>query len=131
VLGLRGKPLRWTRHPDGYRTLHLRLPGGKFRTTTVHRVVCEAFHGPCPPGMEVAHKNDVPDDCRAGNLEWKTRSGNIRDRLRTGAYGHKLTLQKVREIRAQSAMPRVELAKRYGVAPSTISRIQLGRRWLV
>jgi hypothetical protein len=55
---------------------------------TVHKLVAEAFLGPCPPGMEVCHgprRNadgsycDWPD-----NLEYGTRADNAGDRWRDG-----------------------------------------------
>lgn len=42
----------------------------------VHRLICEAFHGPCPAGKEVDHRNRIRDDNRPENLHWVTRSEN-------------------------------------------------------
>lgn len=50
----------------------------------VHRLVLEAFEGPCPDGMEACHWNDVPDDNRLENLRWGTHAENMRDRTRNG-----------------------------------------------
>jgi hypothetical protein len=44
----------------------------------IHRLVAMAF---CPgwiDGLEVNHKNGIRDDNRADNLEWVTRSQNVR-----------------------------------------------------
>ena len=51
---------------------------------TVHRMVLEAFVGPCPAGMEACHLNDVGIDNRLTNLRWDSRSANQRDRVRNG-----------------------------------------------
>ena len=54
----------------------------------VHRLVIEAFVGPCPPGTEVLHANDDPSDNRLSNLRYDTRSANILDRVRNGTHNH-------------------------------------------
>jgi len=51
----------------------------------VHRLVLEAFIGPCPPGMEGCHWNDIPDDNHLTNLRWATKSANRFDCVRNGS----------------------------------------------
>ncbi len=67
----------------GHLGVHLRRDG-KIRSFYVHRLVLEAFVGPCPPGMEGCHWNDVPDDNRLSNLRWGTRKENRLDIVRNG-----------------------------------------------
>lgn len=69
---------------DGLGRLHVPLPGRK--TRRVHRLVLEAFVGPCPDGMEACHANDRPSDNRLVNLRWDTRSENQRDSIRNGTH---------------------------------------------
>lgn len=65
----------------------------------VHRLVLLAFVGPCPPGMQALHENDVPDDNRLVNLRWGTPQENVADAFRNGrrveatecAQGHPLS----------------------------------------
>lgn len=55
------------------------------RNLTVHRMVCEAFHGPMPAWADrVRHLNDEKHDNRAVNLAWGTHADNMRDRVRNG-----------------------------------------------
>lgn len=67
---------------NGYRKITV---NGKQRS--VHRLVCEAYHGPEPrPGMDVAHWNGQKADNRPENLRWATREENILDQIRHGKH---------------------------------------------
>ena len=52
----------------------------------VHRLVLEAFVGPCPDGMEACHYDDDPANNRLENLRWATHSDNMRDSVRNGTH---------------------------------------------
>lgn len=56
--------------------------GRPSRTIEVHRLVADAFLGPCPPGMTVDHLGDDPDpaDNRPSGLEYVTNAENQRRR---------------------------------------------------
>lgn len=84
VYGITGKPLTVQDH-HGYRTVNL-TNKYKARRLFIHRMVLEAFVGPCPPGMEVLHINGVRDDNRLANLRYGTRSENMIDALRHGTH---------------------------------------------
>jgi hypothetical protein len=44
----------------------------------VHRLVCEAFHGPCPEDATlVMHENEDSLDNRPENLRWATQKDNL------------------------------------------------------
>ena len=64
----------------GYEQVVL-LRGGGAVTKYVHRLVAEAFLG-VAPGMEVNHKNGIRSDNAADNLEWVTKSQNIKHSFR-------------------------------------------------
>ena len=58
------------------------------KTRRVHRLVLEAFVGPCPLGMECLHADDDPANNSLSNLRWGTRSENIHDRVRNGIHNN-------------------------------------------
>lgn len=83
---LSGKMLKsWPRPPRGYLTVKF---GHRGRNVSVHKLVLEAFVGPCPEGMECLHENDDPLDNRLSNLRWGTRTENLEDRVRNGTHNH-------------------------------------------
>ena len=75
--------------------------GGPRVNARVHRLVLEAFVGPCPEGMEGCHRDDNPTNNHIENLRWDTHSENTLDRVRNGIhhlankthcpYGHEYT----------------------------------------
>ncbi len=74
--------LRATRpDKDGYPRVVL-CNAEKHQMFHVHRLVAEAFHGPCPPGLEVRHFPDRdPANCRADNLKYATPKENNADKF--------------------------------------------------
>lgn len=87
-----GHLLSLPRHPRGYVQVRL-YSAGVGETAKVHRMVLEAFTGPCPDGMEACHANGVRDDNRIGNLRWGTVQDNAADRVAhhpTCRRGHRL-----------------------------------------
>lgn len=58
--------------------------GGQAKYGTVHRLVALAFHGPCPDGYDVCHRNGVRADNRPENLYYGTRSQNNLDKRAHG-----------------------------------------------
>ena len=84
---VRGKVLKPTR--ASVRSSHLAVDlssGGRPERVRrlVHRLVLEAFVGPCPTGMVACHSNDHGDDNRLGNLRWDTPAANEADKVRNG-----------------------------------------------
>lgn len=69
---------------DGYNQLGLRKDG-KRNQRLVHRLVCEAFHGPAPKNKPLAlHGIEGKSVNSARNLYWGSNSDNMRDRRRDG-----------------------------------------------
>jgi hypothetical protein len=112
---------------------------GRTATIFVHRLVCAAFHGPCPtPEHQVCHNDGTRDNNREDNLRWGTATDNNRDtsihgRSMRGEKCHRarLTDEIVRDIRRRvSAGERQsELARAYGIRDSHVSRIVARKQW--
>jgi len=69
--------------PDTYGRLRISVSyNGKITEKLVHRLVLEAFVGPCPNGMEGCHYNGNCVDNSVENLRWDTRSNNMYDKTR-------------------------------------------------
>lgn len=113
--------------------------GPRRATVNVHRLVLEAFVGPCPPGMECLHGPGGPQDNRLVNLSWGTRSKNHgHDQCRDGkckcgekATTARLTQASVDEIKRQLTLgvTRAALARQYRVSWSTINAVYIGKTW--
>jgi hypothetical protein len=68
----------------GYAGHTLCTDDGKI-TRKVHRLVCEAFNGPCPPDKShCAHRDGDRTNNTPGNLYWATAQENADDRERHG-----------------------------------------------
>lgn len=52
----------------------------------VHRLVLEAFVGPCPEGMECCHNDSNRTNNRVENLRWGTRFDNCQDIREAGTH---------------------------------------------
>lgn len=63
---------------DGYLYVNL-TSGGPRKRRAVHRLVAEAFHGPCPAGMVTRHLDGDRLNNDASNLRWGTQVENARD----------------------------------------------------
>lgn len=120
--------------------------GSKGNTRKVHSLVALAFL-PDPPGeisangdgWNVNHIDGVKTNNRVENLEYVTKSGNIRHAWDTKLLSHagvknsqsSLTDQDIRDIRAAYAAgePQHSLCKKYGKSSSTISYIVRRITW--
>lgn len=66
-----------TLKPGANKSGHLFLYLGRGNKQYVHRLVLETFIGPCPPGLECLHADDVPSHNWKNNLSWGTRKENV------------------------------------------------------
>jgi hypothetical protein len=116
-------------HPRGYLVVHLSNGSARARRRPlIHSLVAAAFLGDRPPGLQVNHKNGDKRDPRAANLEYATPAENRRHARALGLVsGHDdATIAAVRREVAAGSSQR-DVARRYGLHPSTVSRVV---RWL-
>lgn len=105
-----GRIRKLSLNPSGYLQLCLRVPGTQ-RARTVHRLVAEAFLGPCPDEQEVRHGPGGTLDNRVANLCYGTSAENKADMVRDGTahwiwletcpWGHRLASPNLRVKRAE------------------------------
>ena len=97
--GKRPGMLKLTKQKSGYRYAMIQLSNGKQKNCRVHRLVAEHFL-PNPDNMkEVNHKDGNKDNNRADNLEWCTRSHNVKHSFDTGLkQPHRWTAEERKQI---------------------------------
>lgn len=125
--GKRGKYLRVNLYKDGH---HL--------TVCVHKVVAEAFVGPCPVGLTVNHKDTIKTHNYDTNLEYITGVNNTAHSVanRLHAYGErngkaKLTDNDIPMIRhrAKGGESAYRIAKDYMMSEVAISDVITRKHW--
>lgn len=121
----------------GYAVAHI-SQGGTARKVSLHRAVYETFVDEIPVDKVINHINGVKTDNRLENLELVTTRENIqhyKEKLLTHKgelnKNSKLTVEKVKDIRKRKKLgvSTLQLAKEYGVAPSTIKRVVGRKLW--
>lgn len=81
----RGLVLRPQRDSQGYQYVTVCVDGQRF-TRFVHRLIAEAFHGPCPDGLEVRHLDGDNQNNVIGNLAYGTHRENELDKRAHGIH---------------------------------------------
>lgn len=108
----------------------------------VHRLVAMAWIERPDFGTEINHIDGVKSNNRPENLEWSTRSKNVKHAFKIGVLKplrgernplSKLTEQQAREIknRLKNYSPGMlaELSKEFGVCKEAIGLIKNGKNW--
>lgn len=125
---------------DGYQGVSLYNREAQ-KTFQVHRLVAEAFLGPCPEGMWVNHKDGIKTNNRVDNLEYTTPSENHRHAWSNGLHsactGERhgnatLTSEQVRMIRSEyetGEWSQKDLAEKYCMGVSAIWFIVNNKTW--
>lgn len=152
-----GRLLKPKINPGGYLVVNCSV-NGRTDTNTVHRLVAEAFLGPCPVGLQINHRNADKTDNRVDNLEYVTSKENNQhafelglntQRLKMGELGRlggakvtdkrrgensgkaRLTCEAVRYIRklARDGQSQSKIALLVGVSKGAVKHVLRGRTW--
>jgi len=105
------------------------LGRGNKNARLVHRLVLEAFVGPCPEGMECRHIDGNPANNRLENLTWGTRQDNRLDDIINGTMPQKFSdeaIIRIRELAAEGMSP-LEIALLFDTS-DTYVRLIVSRR---
>jgi hypothetical protein len=106
-----------------------------------HRIAWMLCHGPIKNDLWILHKCDNPPCVRPDHLYAGTREDNTRDAIQRDRLAHNrgenagtviLNNSKVTDIRSRYAtgeITQTQLARLYGVTPSTISNVITRKRW--
>jgi len=125
----KGKILKPSLSTKGYLRVSLHREGQKSKHR-VHRLVCIAFHGPCPSNDHVVdHIDENKLNNKLINLRWLPLKENV-GRSTAGSKNRsaRLTEADVLAIRSDSRDYR-EVAKAYGVSHRHVHRIRAKRKW--
>jgi hypothetical protein len=112
---------------------------GVKRPFPVHRLVCEAFHGPEPTaGSHAAHNDGNRFRNVKDNVRWATPRENSHDRYLHGtdAVGSKNGFAKLTEAIVIAILRRIAsgawsatIAREFAVSESTIDALKRGKSW--
>lgn len=118
---------------------------GKEECFLIHRLVAEAFLGPCPKGMICCHGRNRAKDNRVQNLRWDSYSSNQLDRNLDGTGRgrknrmtgrprkppRKINVEMARAIKRRlvSEVPTKEIAAEFDLSLGSISHIRSGYAW--
>ena len=101
-----------------------------------HRVSLMIVTGLDPKHLDASHTCHIRRCVNPRHLKWKTRSENLRDRPYNGTVNRgeingnsKLTRHDVSAIMRDKRVQH-EIAKDFGIAQATVSKIKLGQRWV-
>ena len=102
---------------------------GKGFARKIHRLVLQAFIGPCPEGFEACHNDHNRLNNHLSNLRYDTRSNNSHD-----SVGHtigRLTVDEVLAIRQAVALGKSdgELALQYNISKDIVFRCRSGHSY--
>jgi hypothetical protein len=114
-----GKIKKQVLNVGGYPAISVQIKGRICRLLPVHRFVAKAFIPNPENKAEVNHISCDKADNRVENLEWVTRTENIRHAFANGLYNPKrgatLTDEQVLEVREYKALGTRALSERYKV----------------
>ena len=122
-----------------YVGLQLKCNDGNRRHRYVHRIVLESFIGSCPKGMECRHLDGNRLNNRLDNLQWGTKSENVKDKDRHGTSSRGMRnpmavlsicdVERIRDIRSIGGFSYSDIATYFGVSVMTAYRASTKQSW--
>lgn len=122
-----------------YVGLQLKRSDGHTEKAYLHRLICEAYHGPCPVGMECRHIDGDKKNNAAANLAWGTKAENETDKQNHGTAPSgekngmaKMTEAEVRNMRLHRKLTGesyARIARSFGVSTMTAYRAITKKQW--
>lgn len=130
---IKGRLLRPFVNRHGYLMGGLVKPNSK----AVHKIVIEAFVGPCPDGLQTRHLDGNRRNNRASNLCYGTAKENAKDKRDHGTIGVgekspnvRLNDEKVRWILDNAgSISDAKMARMLQVSEATIRIVRIGQTW--
>lgn len=129
------KPIR----TGDYLGVTIRDASGKLQRRYVHRLICEAFHGPAPDGTNCCHNDGNRANNSADNLRWDTPANNNRDKIAHGtattgsrnpnAKLNASVVERMRAYRAETGAPYAAIADQFNISTMTAYRAIVGQSW--
>jgi hypothetical protein len=121
---------------DGYKRIYITVNKKKVNIL-VHRLVLEAFCGPCPDGFQGCHNDGNRTNNQIGNLRWDTFASNTRDKVIHGTCRGmknpkaKLCDADIRTIRRlyNTGATKRSLARMFDVTETSIWKIVYRHQW--
>ena len=115
---------------DGYKMISLINSDGSRTTYRINRLVCLYFNGvPESPKYEVDHIDGIKTNNHYSNLRWVTHKQNMEYAIQNNLFKRDLTEKDIIAIKRLivEEVPLVEIARQFGVNPSTITQIKTGK----
>lgn len=125
---------------SGYLHVTVLIDGAQMNRN-VHRLVADAFLGPCPAGFQVNHIDSDKNNNRPGNLEYVTAKQNSFHAVLNGhwprLHGERNPMSRliykqvaeIREIKKINSLSQRAIAKKFNVSPMTVSRVVNNKTW--
>lgn len=134
-----GKILKPQINTYGYLCVRL-WKDGKGKTKKIHKLVSEAFIGPCPENKEVNHIDGDKKNPRVDNLEYVTVLGNRKHAYKIGLRNDKgenngmskldrEDILKIRKLHKTGNYIQEEIAKKFSVSRTTINFVVNKKAW--